>query len=264
MPPKPSMPAKTSTVVEPKSMLMRMSVPTPKSVSSKSIAPPEEKSEEEVAPTEDVEAAAAAAAAEAAEMTPMIAVFEAKGIRIRGTVPKPLLCGVDTAKYVGDDNYRRTFSTYERGVYVEMIETCDAQGKIRQMIYLTEAGLYRYLLQSNSEKAIEFQLFVYNLLTEERKRTVDSVKLALKIAQTELAEKNKTIETARIVRRMERIELNDVMTRANDFREERDAAQKKLKALQTKQRKESMAETKRVEDEENRRRWAPFPYPGDA
>jgi uncharacterized protein (DUF305 family) len=43
-------------------------------------------------------------------------------------------------------------------------------------------------MQAKGEKAEDFQQFVYNLLKEERKRTVDATQLLLKITQTQLEE----------------------------------------------------------------------------
>jgi prophage antirepressor-like protein len=107
---------------------------------------------------------------------------------MRGTVDEPLICAVDAAEYIGDTNYRRRLEKYTPGKYMQLLATTDIRGQRRQMQYFTEAGFYKYMLQSKGEKAEEFQCFVYELLKEERKKTVDSIQLALKIAKTEVLE----------------------------------------------------------------------------
>jgi prophage antirepressor-like protein len=123
----------------------------------------------------------------AEEITPLVKLFQERKIRIRGTIDRLRICGADVGAHIGDKNYSRIIANYV-DKYLEVIPVI-VSGRKYQMLYLTEAGLYKYLLQSKREEAEEFQDFVFELLTAERKRTVDSVQLALKIAQTELEEK---------------------------------------------------------------------------
>ena len=115
-------------------------------------------------------------------------IFEAKEIRILGTVDEPLFCATDVAAHIDDSHdYVRTVSKYTLGEYTQKIEG-GSTGRGRPAVwFLTEAGLYKYLMQSKKEKAEEFQRFVYKLLKEERKRTVDAIQLALKIERTKTA-----------------------------------------------------------------------------
>lgn len=228
-------------------------IPRKPALSKESLEEEEAKAAEEGIIVENVEDAS---------ITPLVFLFHKRCfIRILGTVDDPIFCALDVAKYIKDGNYKHIFLEYDQEKYFRWVMLQDSAGRRQRTRFLTEAGLYKYLLQSRRKEAEEFQCFTYDLLKAERKRTVDNAQIALKIAQTERDEAKKEIATVKAMHRGSRIELNDVMRKANDFREERDVAQKKLKTLQTKQRSASMAETRRVEDEENRRRWAPFPCP---
>lgn len=83
---------------------------------------------------------------------------------------------------------------------------------MRPALFLTEAGLYKYLLQAKGAKAEEFQRFVYKLLKEEKKRTVDAIQLALKI------ERSKNVELQCIKSSLERNETR-LYKAANTARE---------------------------------------------
>jgi prophage antirepressor-like protein len=118
-------------------------------------------------------------------MTPLIAIFQEKSIRILGTVEDPLFSAADVAAHISDSaNYARVVNKYTPGEYTQRHDTIDANGRTRLTCFLTEAGLYKYLLQAKGEKAENFQRFVYKLLKEERKRTVDAIQLELKITQS--------------------------------------------------------------------------------
>jgi prophage antirepressor-like protein len=119
-------------------------------------------------------------------MTPLVALFEAILIRILGTVDDPLFSAADVATYIDDShNYMRIVSKYTLGELVQKRKMANARGEVRMAWLLTEAGVYKYLMQAKGEKAEAFQQFVYKLLKEERKRTVDAIQLALKIERAE-------------------------------------------------------------------------------
>lgn len=123
------------------------------------------------------------------QMTPLVAIFEEKSIRILGTVEDPLFSVADVAAYIDDThNCARVICKYAIGEYKQRVNDGPALGGRPSLWYLTEAGLYKYLLQAKGEKAEEFQRFVYKLLKGERKRTVDSLRLAIKIGQAKLSE----------------------------------------------------------------------------
>lgn len=140
-------------------------------------------SSKEVESTEAVEYTEVAEPSD--EITPLMKLFQERKIRIRGTLEKLLICGADVGCHIGDKNYDRQIKKYAPGKYVEIVMSVGTNGRRCQMLYLTEAGLYKYLLQSKREEAEEFQDFVFDILTAERKKTVDSIQLALKISQTE-------------------------------------------------------------------------------
>jgi prophage antirepressor-like protein len=117
--------------------------------------------------------------------TALASLFAEKKIRIRDTVADPLICGVDLASYIGDANYGRTFKAYTDAMHIQHLPTADAQGRQREMLYLTEAGAYKYLLQSRLAKAEPFQLYVYSLLKDARQAEVDVTQLKAKIARSE-------------------------------------------------------------------------------
>jgi len=121
------------------------------------------------------------------EKNPLVELFLSKTIRVVGTVKDPLFCAADVAAHIGDKHYRQTLTAYSRvetsktGAYVHKIETKDKGGDMKPMWYLTEGGLYRYLLRSNREEASDFQSYVYDILRIERDRVVDARELANKI-----------------------------------------------------------------------------------
>jgi prophage antirepressor-like protein len=134
--------------------------------------------EEKTEPTEAI----------AQEMTPLVALFLEHNIRVLGTAEEPLFCVADVAAHIADTNPGRTLKNYAPDIYVRWELACDPRGAQQRTRFLTEAGAYKYLLQSRSPLAEPFQLFVYGLLKAERKRTVDSIQLSLKIAETKYAE----------------------------------------------------------------------------
>ncbi len=158
------------------------------------------------------------------ETTPLVEAFQAKGIRIRGNVDEPLICVADTAMYIGDTNYSHRIEKYLAGEHVQMLMSTDKRGQKRQMQYFSEEGFYKYMMQSKGEKAEEFQRFVYKLLKEERKKTVDSIQLALKIARTEAEELRK--EKAALQRKQTSIYLA-----ANDAKERAASLENEVKTL---------------------------------
>jgi prophage antirepressor-like protein len=182
-------------------------------------------------------------AAEGAEdedpMTPLVALFEARGVRIAGSVSEPLFCATDTAKYIDDGNSDRIFRDKTPDVYIRWGPLRDAQGQPRTTRFLTEAGLYRYLLRSKLEKAEPFQEFTYALLTAERKRTVDSARLALKIEQTKAEELRRQKAASRKIRRRERKQLNSCMQIANETRESLQKVKERVSRAQMKKAIES-------------------------
>lgn len=181
-------------------------------------------------------------AEDVAAPNPLVVVFWDKHIRILGTVDDPLFCAKDIARHIGDAHYVRTLKGYkagateETGEYLCTITTLDAMGRPQNTLFLTENGLYRYLLRSDLPEAIKFQVYVYKLLKAERKRIIDSALLALKIERTQKAEFQKVAERATINHGIAREELNDVMRIANDARMEVKKTHAKLARLEKQHR----------------------------
>lgn len=123
------------------------------------------------------------------DITPLVALFQAKAIKIYGTVENPLFCAQDVAAYIKDEaHYARIISKYAPEEYVQVREIANARGEMRDAYVLTEYGVYRYLSRSNRPEANKFQLWLYATLKEKRKELIDSRWLAMKIMQTELEE----------------------------------------------------------------------------
>jgi prophage antirepressor-like protein len=221
-----------------------------------------------IATTEAAELAEAEAAAEAiAEesevknseseaITPLVELFQEKGIRIMGTVNKPIFCAGDVAVHIGDSHYMRRIEKYTVGLYTQWGMACDTLGRSRKTMFFTEVGLYKYLLQVQCAAAEPFQLFVYNLLREERERTVDAVQLALKIEQTrceELRREKAALTKEKTALHAEKMflkrEQNDAYRMLNDMREGSKRLQKEKANL--------VKEKHAAEDAAFAKRWGP-------
>lgn len=152
------------------------------------------------------------------ERNPLRAVFFDKNIRVIGTVKDPLFCAADIARYIGDSNYSTKLKEYVDsepvgGRFIMFQLMPDKMRRGRKMLYLTENGLYRFLMRSNTTVAAEFQAYAYAVLKEERERMVDSVQLAFKIAQNRHQEVTEQC-------RLARCDTDRAMRVANDMREE--------------------------------------------
>jgi len=157
------------------------------------------------------------------EKNPLVEIFLGKDIRVIGTVKRPLFCAADIAKYIGDVSYRVILKNYESaatnetGAYLHKIDFKGRDGAVKKMLFLTESGLYRYLLRSDHKKAIEFQIYVYDLIQVERDRVVDAKLLKEKIAKTLL---QKQLNDEKLKLAMSRSDTERAMCAANDAREE--------------------------------------------
>lgn len=108
--------------------------------------------------------------------------FEEQNIRVTGDPLKPLFAAVDVGARIGDDNIRRKLKTYTDKYHTRNRYT-DKLGRSVEMSFLTERGLYKYLLQSTRPEAEAFQDWVYDRLCEIRLQIVDAAALETKIAQ---------------------------------------------------------------------------------
>lgn len=180
--------------------------------------------------------------------------FLTRDIRVLGTVCEPLLCAADLARRIKDAHSDRIFREQTPEIYIRWEMVQDTQGQLRRTRFLTEAGAYRYLLQSPLEDAEPFQLFTYSLLKTERKRILDDAQLALKIAQTRAEDLQREKAAARKEHKIVRIELNNYIRCANIARDTLRGAKSKLRATQDK--KARMSEAEQI-----RHYWSPFTPP---
>jgi len=154
---------------------------------------------------------------------PLISIFMDKDIRIVGTIKDPLFCAADVGRYIGDDNYFNALKNYnsaataKTGVFVHKIDAKDRSGNVKRMLFLSENGLYRYLLRSDKERAADFQAYTYDILRVERDRVVDAVQLALKIQRDTYATQ---LQDANALRHIARSDADRAMRVANDLRAE--------------------------------------------
>lgn len=111
--------------------------------------------------------------------------FTSNNIRIAGDAMNPLFLAVDVAKRIGDTNHNAIISKYKPS-YVEKLPHRDYPNHTAGVNFLTEPGLYRYLLRSERKEAEPFQEWVYDQLKLLRLKLIDSVALAAKIAQDKL------------------------------------------------------------------------------
>src|SRR5271169_5176223 len=115
---------------------------------------------------------------------PLRGLFESENIRIIGTVESPLFVARDVAERIGDlPNFRRIVGKYGAEDGLRETRPClDAMGRPQSTIFLTETGLYIYLLQSEREEAKEFQKWVVRQLSAIRRQLIDAAQLKAKIA----------------------------------------------------------------------------------
>lgn len=111
--------------------------------------------------------------------------FTSKEIRIAGDTFNPLFLAVDIARRIDDKNHNAVIKNYPPNYVVKMFHK-DFPNQTNGVNFLTEKGLYRYLLRSESKKAEPFQEWVYDQLTTLRKRLVSDAELNAKIANDKL------------------------------------------------------------------------------
>lgn len=108
--------------------------------------------------------------------------FDLVGIRNAGTAFEPLLAAVDVADKIKDQNYRRKLKDWNDKYLTRRMYT-DKLGRSVEMKFLTERGLYKYLLQSDLPDAEPFQEWVFDRLCEIRRQIIDDAQLEAKIAK---------------------------------------------------------------------------------
>lgn len=96
--------------------------------------------------------------------------FKDQDIAIKGTFEKPLFKLTDVAKKIDDtDNYKSKTKDYDNTLLIKEISVGGKETK-----YLTEYGLYEYLLTSTRPKANEFRCMVKRILIQMKEQLIDN------------------------------------------------------------------------------------------
>ena len=128
------------------------------------------------------------------------------------------LNAADVARRIGDaKHYLRAVGGYGPR-HAQRIEEKDPEGRAREVLYLTERGVYKYLMQTRRREAEAFQEYIYEVVEAERQRVVDAARLRARLAEAELAEERA---------RHERTKVAWVLERAEQRREELRAFEKR-------------------------------------
>ncbi len=104
-----------------------------------------------------------------------------KDVEVVGSPINPLFNARDVARLINDThNYERKLKSLNLKDIIRM-NSKDTIGRDVETSYLTEIGLYRYLLQSKNKAAEEFQYSIYEQLVELRKQTITDEMMKNKI-----------------------------------------------------------------------------------
>lgn len=88
-------------------------------------------------------------------------VLREKSIKVAGDIHSPLFCLTDVARYLGDQNRSKSVADIDE-MHKHLITT-ESNGGHQSTIFLTEFGLYQYLIGSNKPKAKKFKEWICNL-----------------------------------------------------------------------------------------------------
>lgn len=72
---------------------------------------------------------------------------------------EPLFCLVDLCKAIEISNSRNVAARLDEDT-VQTLDTTDTMGRMKQIVFVSEAGMYEVILRSNSEKAKSFRKWV--------------------------------------------------------------------------------------------------------
>lgn len=121
----------------------------------------------------------------------LVRVFCGHDITISGTPLDPLFPANTIAKILDDHNIRRYLSSVRMGAEYVVVDGVS---------YLTEAGLYKYLMRSRNNRAEEFQDYVCAVLKclrldgkVELQNRADDALLRAKVAESNCREANKKL-----------------------------------------------------------------------
>ena len=103
-------------------------------------------------------------------------------VLIQGTTEDPLFKLSDVAKYIGDDKYNRKTSHFDSTMKISTAYRDKTQ--IRYADFLTEQGLYEYIMLSKTQKAKQFKDMIITILKQIRKQVITKLNNRLsRIAQ---------------------------------------------------------------------------------
>lgn len=124
----------------------------------------------------------------------LVRVFRGHDIAISGTLLDPLFPVTTIAKILDDHNIKRYLSSVRLGVEYTSVDGAN---------YLTEAGLYKYLMRSRNHRAEEFQDYVCEIMRGlridgrvELQNRADDALLRAKLAESRTSELNQKLHNA--------------------------------------------------------------------
>lgn len=94
-----------------------------------------------------------------------------KSILIQGTTEDPIFKLSDVAKYVDDDRPDRTTKDFDQALKVQSTYHDGKQN--RTVDFLTEHGLYEYMMTLQTTKAREFKTMIVDILKQVRRQIID-------------------------------------------------------------------------------------------
>jgi len=96
---------------------------------------------------------------------------------IQGTTDDPLFKLADVAKYIGDDKPNRKTSHFDSSLKIST--QYHDQTQTRYADFLTEQGLYEYIMLSKTPKAKEFKDMIIDILKQVRKQVITKLQCRL-------------------------------------------------------------------------------------
>lgn len=94
-------------------------------------------------------------------------------VLIQGTSEDPLFKLTDVAKYIGDDKPNRKISHFDSTLKISA--TYHDQTQTRRADFLTEQGLYEYMMLSKTPMAKQFKDMIVNILKQVRKQVISKL-----------------------------------------------------------------------------------------
>jgi len=106
--------------------------------------------------------------------------FENQEIRWNGDLEDPQWITQDVARVLEIGNYRQVVSRYPDN-YKGVTTSDGLDGKLREMLTLTEPGLYRMIFASRKPEAEKFRAWVFEEVLPSIRKTGSYLRIALRI-----------------------------------------------------------------------------------